>query len=303
MPRDQRQVLLDAYRAHLLDADRAPRTLAEYRRALTAFWDHCGKQPGRVGPADLRRFLNRPTQPGGNTRGPYLADSTKTREAASIRVAYRWFYAARLLKRDPFAGMVMPRVRDAPYRTLEVSQVGQLLEYAAPQPRLWLAVWLCFGAGLRIGEAAALRREDVHLGRRPHVRVTGKGRRTRNVPLAPIVAEVLRLALAGQPEVGPVLGQHAHPERGCSPKTLGHEVSAACKAVGIAESSHALRHTFATEILAADHGRNLHAVQRLLGHADIRTTMRYVSTYDADADEAVAGLPDPRERRNTLRSR
>jgi site-specific recombinase XerD len=294
VPADQRARLWAAYYQHLRDADRSQRTLAEYRRALYAFWDHAGKQPGRVTPADLRRFLARPTVPGGNARGAYLADSTKAREAASVRAFYRWATATRLVKRDPFAGMVLPKARPGPPRALEVAQVGRLLSYAAPFPRLWLAVWLAFGAGLRVGELAALRIEDCALGPRPHLRVVGKGRRERVVPLAAVVAEVLRLALVGRPSVGPVLAQHAHPDRPCSPKTLGHELSQALKAVGIAESSHVLRHTFATELLAQGHGTNLRAVQHLLGHRDIKTTERYVQSFDQDAWDAVEGLPDPR---------
>jgi integrase/recombinase XerD len=294
VPADPRARLWAAYREHLLDADRAPRTLEEYHRCLWAFWDHCGKQPSRVTARDLRRFLARPAVPGGNSRGPYLADSTKAREAASVRAFYRWAYATRHVGRDPFAGMVMPRVHPGPPRALDLAAVDRLLEAAAPTPRVWLEVWLGYGAGLRVAEMASLRIEHVVLGHHPHLDVTGKGGRLRVVPLASIVADVLRLALAGRPALGPVLAQHAHPDWGISRKTVGHELNAALKKARITESAHALRHTFATEILAAGHGANLRAVQQLLGHADPKTTQRYVSAYDQDAYDAAGLLPDPR---------
>jgi site-specific recombinase XerD len=294
VPADQRARLWAAYRAHLEDAARAPRTLEEYHRCLWAFWAHCGKQPGRVTERDLRRFLARPAVPGGNSRGPYLADSTKAREAASVRAFYRWAYATRHVGRDPFAGMVMPRVHPGPPRSLGLDLIARLLETAAPTPRVWLEVWLGYGAGLRVAEMASLRIEHVVLGHHPHLDVIGKGGRPRVVPLASLVAEILHLALAGRPVLGPVLAQHAHPDRGLSRKTVGAELNAALKVAQITESAHALRHTFAVEVLAAGHGRNLHAVQHLLGHADPKTTQRYVSAYDADAWDAVEGLPDPR---------
>jgi integrase/recombinase XerC len=301
VPTDQRSRLWAAYYQHLLDADRSQRTVTEYRRALTSFWDHAGKQPGRVGPADLRRFLARPTVPGGNARGPYLADSTKAREAASVRAFYRWATATRRVKRDPFAGMVLPRSRPGPPRDLPLEAITAIIDYTIAFPRVWLEVWLGYGAGLRVGEMAGLRIEDCDLSDAV-IRVHGKGRRERLVPLHSEVARVLRLSVAGRPGVGPVLAQHAHPDRPCSRKTIGYELNDGIRA-GLAAgrqsdptlpasaTAHQLRHSFATALAAQ--GVTERAIGLLLGHADPKTTRRYTIGFSRDAHEAVERLPIP----------
>jgi len=155
-------------------------------------------------------------------------------------------------------------------------------------------VWLAYGAGLRAGELAGLRTEDVTLGGRPHLRVLGKGRRERLVPLAPQVAVVLAGWLHGRPQAGPLVCSQRDPNRPLQPRTVSALLGDVLKAAGVKASAHQLRHTFATELLAAGGGTNLDAVGRLLGHTDPKTTRRYTGAYDADAWAAVKLLPDPR---------
>jgi integrase len=99
-----------------------------------------------------------------------------------------------------------------------------------------------------------------------------------------------------------VLCQHAHPDRPCSAKTVGHELNDGIRA-GLAAgrrrdpslpaeaTAHQLRHSFATALAAEGVGER--AIGLLLGHADPKSTRRYTSGFSKDAHEAVAHLPIP----------
>ena len=92
-----RYELLEGYREHLLaERYRSARTWHDDRRILVAFWDHAGKPPSRATPADLQRFLDRRTAPGGTSRGTGLADTTRHTYASVVRSFYRWAYAAEI---------------------------------------------------------------------------------------------------------------------------------------------------------------------------------------------------------------
>jgi len=142
---------------------------------------------------------------------------------------------------------------------------------------------LLYGCGLRISEALSLKRSDAPLP--DAVRITGKGGKTRLVPVLPIVREAvdayldeLPLPLApGEPlfrakRGGAYSPRHAQALMQRLRDQLGLPASA---------TPHALRHSFATHLLGA--GADLRSIQELLGHASLSTTQRY-------ADVDAAGL-------------
>jgi integrase/recombinase XerC len=143
---------------------------------------------------------------------------------------------------------------------------------------------LLYGAGLRINEALSLNCADLPTEGNP-LRVTGKGNKQRIVPLLPAV----RAALAQY------LRLHPNPGRG-QPLFLGARGARLNAGVvqktlrdfrrlnGLPEHAtpHALRHSFATHLLAA--GADLRSIQELLGHASLSTTQRYT---DVDTDQLM----------------
>ncbi len=143
---------------------------------------------------------------------------------------------------------------------------------------------LCYGAGLRIAEALSLTGRDVPLARQ--IMLTGKGGKTRLVPILPIVAE----AVAEYMRLTPYqLGPDAPIFRGARggvlrPEIIQAEVRRLRSALGLPETAtpHALRHSFATHLLAG--GGNLRTIQQLLGHESLSTTQRYT---DVDAARLI----------------
>jgi len=284
-PMLQRWRLLDRYRVYLLEArHRTPRTYAEYRRTLLDLWAHAGKEPDQLTARDLHRFLY----------GRRLSDATRKTYTAHAKAFYRWAAARQLLPRDPLVDYATPPAPLGPPRSLDLRDVERLIRYAYSQPRLHLCIWLAYGCGLRCAEVAALRIEDCQpSGRRPHIRVRGKGGRERVVPLHPDVAWVLGCALVELPGTGPVVQSEVDPGCHIGAKHVSRLLNQATHGLRppLRATAHQLRHTFATEILAG--GGTERAVGILLGHVDPKSTRRYTAAYDADAWAAVLLLPNP----------
>jgi integrase/recombinase XerC len=137
------------------------------------------------------------------------------------------------------------------------------------------ALTLIWGSGLRISEALGLRQRDAPLAE--VIRVTGKGNKQREVPVLPIARQAVehyRELCPHAPGRGDALflGARGGP---LSPRLLQKAMAAARMALGLPASAtpHALRHSFATQLLAA--GGDLRAIQELLGHASLSTTQVY----------------------------
>ena len=132
---------------------------------------------------------------------------------------------------------------------------------------------LLYGCGLRISEALSLKRRDIE-GKRDVITVTGKGNKTRMVPLLPQVANLIAAYVAicpyDLPPDGPLfVGARAGR---CRPRIVQLAMARLRGALGLPDSAtpHALRHSFATHLLAR--GGDLRAIQELLGHASLSTT-------------------------------
>lgn len=218
-------------------------------------------------------------------------DASHAQAVAALRSFLRWSRAlgAHALSSEVIeATLKMPRARiRRPYRTIGEKD-GRRLLAAAKTQRDRAIVGLLLGAGLRVAEVAALDARDlIDMEEGPVVYVRrGKGRRDRTVPIGEDVERLLRrhrdetsryrcgngpLFLAQDRGVG---------SRGAgriSARSIGIMLAHLVERVGVSSqgvSPHALRHTFA--VRALQRGGSIVAVSKLLGHASIATTQRYV---------------------------
>jgi len=134
---------------------------------------------------------------------------------------------------------------------------------------------LLYGCGLRISEALSLKRADAPI---PHIlRITGKGAKTRVVPVLPAVREAIDDYLKAVPFALEPQSALFRAKRGgpLSPRHVQATVQHLRSRLGLPASAtpHALRHSFATHLLGA--GADLRSIQELLGHASLSTTQRY----------------------------
>jgi site-specific recombinase XerD len=203
---------------------------------------------------------------------PDWKPATKLSARASLRSYYRWAVEAGRVEIDPTAKTrpikMPPRsVKEAPKEALL-----EALERVSARDRL--AIMLAAYAGLRRAEIANLHADQI--GDRM-LTVTGKGSKTRRVPIHPLLEEPLReIQLRGGyafPNVdgGPI-----------TPDAMGRRIA---RALPGRWSAHSLRHYFAGNVYRASH--DIRAVQKLLGHASISTTEIYTHVDDSELERAV----------------
>lgn len=270
--------------------DRSDHTIRAYQTDLLAFLAFLGGYhgtpalPATLGAltqSDMRAFA-------AAERGRGLSARSLARRLSAARSFLRWmsdrhgFDASRALaSRGPKYTRSLPR-------PLAPDQARDLLDLAAgTHPKPWIAardtavLTLLYGCGMRISEALALNGADWPF--REALTIRGKGGRERQVPLLPVtqdaVAEYLRLSPWPLEPRDPLF-RGARGGR-LSPGLIENAMRQARQALGLPPTAtpHALRHSFATHLLAA--GGDLRTIQELLGHASLSTTQVYTGVDDA----------------------
>jgi integrase len=292
--------VLERYREHLqFKLERRPTTIAGYCGVLWDWYgwlDRRGKTWDRATTTDAGRWLQRPTR-SGRARGVRINGNTRSHYLNALRSFYAFAEQERLIarSRNPIAGLVAKGAPPVP-RSIPVADLRTALVAAEHDTRLEVMVSLAYFCGCRAAEIAAAHLEDLHLDDQPRLLVHGKGGRDRVIPLHPECERVIRrhLARVGR-RVGPlVAGRGQSYGRQMTPGSVSRALSEHLRALGIDGTAHSLRHSAATEMLRAAKGRNLEDVRAFLGHADTRTTRRYILAYSFDVAAAVAAMPDPR---------
>jgi integrase/recombinase XerD len=252
-----------------------PEALGAWRKALMARLDAGELSPGSVALrlAALRGFL----------RFARLAGALAVSEEA----------IKRLLK-SPRATVIKP------YNVLSEDEAGRMLE-AARRPRDRAMLALLLGTGLRAAEIVKLQVGDLHIDADGdlilHVRA-GKGRKDRLVPVPRgAAAEIMRyLALRGL-EVGDardagavIFPSREGDNRGMTTARLRQIVDELLRTAGISKalSPHSMRHTYAATLIRR--GAPTPAVQKLLGHASLATTQKYIDHLDLAELKRAVGL-------------
>lgn len=287
--------LLDSLR---VEAGLARNTLSAYRRDLEAFahWtaDRDLRQPGAANPDDLIDYL-------GHLRALGAAPATIARALVSLRLFYRFLVAEGEIKSDPSARIPSPKLRRHLPGVLNPDEVDALLASCQGEDPLLqrdrALLELLYATGARISEAVGLSSEGIEREFQV-VRLLGKGGKTRLVPLGGRAQQALRIYLSqGRPRLARAdRAPEVFLSRTGRPLTRAaawRRVRQAALRAGISASvyPHALRHSFATHMLAG--GADLRAVQELLGHASISTTEIYTHV-DADGVRALHRLYHPR---------
>lgn len=296
---------IEAWEEHLGSERRlSPKTLEAYRRDVDQFLSfltlHLGAPPcladlSGLRMADIRAFMAVRRQAGAGPR-------TLGRGLAGIRSFIAFLEREGLANGAAFRAMRTPRqpkTLPRPLAAADALRVVDMDEQLDEEP--WVAarnaavLALLYGSGLRISEALALRRADAPPTDGGVLRVTGKGGKIRLVPILPVVGEAvadyIRLCpMALAPEGALFRGVRGGP---LQPRLIQLAVERLRGAFGLPDSAtpHALRHSFATHLLAS--GGDLRAIQELLGHASLSTTQVYTAV-DTDRLLAVFEKAHPR---------
>jgi integrase/recombinase XerC len=278
---------LEEFDRHLAD-ERAvsPHTRRAYRddvgRFLAFLAGFTGTEPAELGAEAVdvlavRSWLSA-------LRSDGLARSSIVRRLSALRAFFAWLEREGLSEGNPARGVGTPRTEKTLPVSLSVAEAEAVVEAPPRDTGLGLRdralLELLWATGLRVSELVGLSLPDVDLPGR-QVRTVGKGRKERIVPFGAKAAEALaawlpaRLALlAGRRTRGEPLFLNARGGR-LTDRSVRRVLDQALAAADVSRhaSPHALRHSFATHLLAA--GADLRTIQELLGHASLATTQKY----------------------------
>lgn len=256
-------------------------TVRAYRADLSAFGSWCersGTDPLAATRHDLRGYLADLTRAG-------YAPRTVNRRLSALRDLYRWLEREGVCGSEAALALSSPKTPRGLPRTMSDADVRALLatcdvsEPAGLRDRALLE--LLYATGARVSEAAGLRVSDVDAKAR-QVRLLGKGSKERIVPVYEAALDwVLRYVREGRPALA---ARSAAETDALFLSVRGNPMSADAlrsrferhareAGLGPGVTPHAMRHTFATELLSG--GADLRSVQELLGHESLSTTQVY----------------------------
>jgi integrase/recombinase XerC len=293
----------------------SPHSIAAYRRDIASFLGfltgHLGHAPGladlrRLERGDFRGWLARSSDRG-------LAAASNARALSALKSLFRFLARRGLVENAALGTLRTPKLPRSLPKALSAAEAQDVLDESgayATQP--WIALrdralfMLLYGAGLRIAEALSLDRRDLPTGAAgamaelpmAELTVIGKGSKQRRVPLLPEV----RAALGDYMTACPFGAAREDPiffgARGdrLSARVAQRELARLRALLDLPDHAtpHALRHSFATHLLAG--GGDLRTIQELLGHSSLSTTQRYTDV-DSTALMKLYNEAHPRAKR------
>lgn len=225
---------------------------------------------------DFRYFLSR-------RAAQDINKSSVGRELSAVRNFFKWLNIHHNIKNaaisvisTPHQAKVLPKALDVKDSFTVLDEVQDIAASAWQGLRDKAIFMLLYGCGLRISEALAINVGDIS-AQSSFLRIKGKGNKERVVPLLPIIWQNIEAYLTKCPYT-PIAGEAmflgARGER-LSPRILQRQMQKLRLRLGLSDNltPHALRHSFATQLLAA--GVDLRSIQQLLGHSSLITTQRY----------------------------
>jgi integrase/recombinase XerC len=275
---------LTAFRAYLEDLRGASRhTVRNYFDDLVAFetfLESAGLTVLTASPRDIRAYLA--------TLAVDKAATTRARKLSSIRSFYRYLRRQGRITSSPAQLLRSPKLPQRLPKVIPIDELFAIL--GAPSPKTVLGLRdraileVLYGGGLRLSELCSLDVGDLDR-EGAVVRVFGKGAKERLCPLNPKAIVALETYLQRRGELLATPNPKQSPKalflnaRGgrLTPRSIERHLDRYVLQVAIARkiSPHALRHSFATHLLAG--GADIRSIQELLGHASLSTTQRYTA--------------------------
>ncbi len=255
----------------------SPHTLKNYSRDLEKIAEWC-QQNGiaewpQLNPHQVRSYVAK-------RHRSDISGKTIQRELSTLRSLYNYLLREEAAENNPAQGIKAPKVKRRLPSTLDMDQLSNLLDVAESDPlglRDLAILELFYSSGLRLAELVSINLNELDL-KSAQLEVTGKGAKTRQVPIGRKAVKALQQWIGVRGEIAkpdePALfvsnrGTRIHP------RTIQQRLKQWALKHGASRSihPHLLRHSFASHMLESS--GDLRAVQELLGHADISTTQIY----------------------------
>ncbi len=256
----------------------SPHTLANYRRDLRSLIAFCKGQkihaPGKIAESDIRQWAAT-----AHRRG--LAGSSIQRSLSASRSFFNFMGRMHQQRHNPATAVQAPRQSRKLPKTLDADQVSRYLSFDSESivaRRDQAITELFYSSGLRLAELVALDIDDLDRGSRL-LTVTGKGNKTRTLPIGSVAMKAIDAWLDVRPATTTEDAKYALFTSNRGKRISARNIQARVKLQGRKSGMyqdvhpHMLRHSFASHMLESS--GDLRAVQELLGHANISTTQIY----------------------------
>ena len=253
----------------------SPHTISNYRRDLEELRSHCEANKLESGEAvqahDIRQYTN-----GLHRRG--LGGSSIARKLSAVRSFFNHLGRQRDVRHNPAIGISAPKRAQRLPKALDTDTVNSYLQATGDEPiqlRDQAMAELFYSSGLRLAELASINLSDVDPESRL-LTVTGKGSKSRTVPVGKVAMDAISAWLLQRPHVA---GEQALFTSNRGQRISLRNIQARLRLRGRQNAMqqdvhpHMLRHSFASHMLESS--GDLRAVQELLGHANISTTQVY----------------------------
>ncbi len=258
-----------AYKAHLQEQSRSPKTIREYTWHVQRMLDWTKKDPAKITPEDLAHYRH------------HLAtelDYKKNSMYISTR-ALQDFYS--YLGLPTASELTRPKRSASLPKFLTEDETRRLLEASKGDPRDHAILTVLCYTGLRVSEACALEWGDIDFAERVIRVQTGKGGKARIVIFEDSTRQALKDWLSAWESTGHDRVLTNRKKAPISVRSVERIVERHARAAGIGKvvTPHVLRHTFATTLLRR--GMDIRIIQVLLGHASVATTQIYTHVDDS----------------------
>lgn len=257
----------------------SPHTLRAYKNDLEEFFNFAQFEPEKIEPVVIRGFISEQILKG-------KSKTTVARKLSTLRSFFSYLYSEGFIKINPARVVSSVKTKRAIPKFLTVDDAFKLVEapsedkFTVQRDRAILELF--YSSGIRVSELCGLNLEDLDL-REGLIKVRGKGKKERIVPIGQKAKEALKkyLAIRQILRIKKKLSLDETPlfinNRGqrISDRQVRRIVEKYAKFIGVLEKigPHTLRHTFASHLLME--GADLRVIQELLGHASLSTTQIY----------------------------
>lgn len=269
---------VQAFTAYLTSVKQlAPLSVTNYLRDLQRLQKFC-EQQNLSHPKDIQSFHIRHCL--GQMRQQGLASKSVQRWLSGLRAFFRFCHKEGWVKSNPVTGIQAPKAQKRLPKTLDTDQASQFVDvkendFLGLRDRAMLE--LMYSSGLRLSELLSLNVGDVDLAA-GNLRVTGKGRKTRELPVGRHAVAAIKRWLAERGAENAIFGAPlftSQQGRRLGARAVQKRFQKLSITQGLMQpvNPHMLRHSFASHLLESS--SDLRAVQELLGHANIATTQIY----------------------------
>ena len=272
--------LFTAYHTYLqLEKSLSPRSVEAYSddlNKLIAYFQVVGKKPEDAALDDLQEMIAGLHEIG-------ISPRSQARIVSGIKSFYRFLCLEEYISKDPTELLESPKIGLKLPDFLTITEINDIIgsiDRSLPEGQRNCAILeTLYSCGLRVSELIGLRFSDLYLDE-GFIKVEGKGRKQRLVPISPVAIKEINLYLPDRNQIPVKKGYEdvlflSRRGTALSRIMIFHIVKVQTELAGIRKtvSPHTFRHSFATHLLEG--GANLRAIQQMLGHEKIATTEIY----------------------------